>query len=70
MIPVRELQRWLDTLEPGDGVSIDEGGLALVSDGDPEAYLEVGGEPSLCSCGRPEEECLIFDGGTRHGDRT
>lgn len=70
MISVRELQRWLDTLEPNDSVSIDDGGLALVSNGDPEAYLEIGGESSLCECGRLEEECLIFEGGTKHGDRT
>jgi len=70
MMSVKEVKRWLNTLEDDDDVAIDDGGLALVCCQDPDAYLEVGGEPSLCECGRLEEECLIFEGGTKHGDRT
>ena len=44
MISVTELKRWLETLENDDSVYVDEGGLTLCSEGDPEAYLEVGGE--------------------------
>jgi hypothetical protein len=69
MITVKELKRWLDTLEDDDSVSIDEGGISLLSDQQPDAYLEVGGEPSKCSCGRIEDECLFFEGGP-HRDRT
>jgi len=43
MISKSELQRWLDTLPADVGISVDEGGLTLLSeDGD---YIEVGGEP-------------------------
>lgn len=50
MISVKELQRWLNTLPPGDSVAVDEGGLALVqicelSGEVGDAYLEVGGVP-------------------------
>lgn len=45
MITVTELKRWLNTLPAGDSVAVDEGGLTLVSEKDPNAYLEVGGVP-------------------------
>jgi hypothetical protein len=48
MIAVKELKSWLKTLEPDDSVGIDERGLSLFSAGDPEAYLEVGGDPEEC----------------------
>lgn len=45
-IPVKELKRWIDTLDPSSDVAIDEGGLTLVGIGiGQDAYLEVGGEP-------------------------
>jgi hypothetical protein len=45
MITVTELKRWLNTLPKGDSVAVDEGGLTLVSEKCPDAYLEVGGVP-------------------------
>lgn len=43
MISADELIAWLRTLPPDSSVSIDEGGLTLVCDKDPDAYLELGG---------------------------
>lgn len=49
MIDIDTVQRWLDTLQKGSSVAIDDGGLTLVeidkSGKKTEAYLEVGGEP-------------------------
>jgi hypothetical protein len=45
MITVTELKRWLNTLPAGDSVAVDEGGLTLVSEKCPDAYIEVGGVP-------------------------
>jgi len=46
---VKELQRWLSTLESGSSVGVDEGGLTLAEIDDngkrTEAYLELGGIP-------------------------
>ncbi len=43
MIAKSELQRWLDKLPADSGISIDSGGLCLLSQcGE---YIEVGGEP-------------------------
>lgn len=44
MIAVKELQRWLATLQDGAMVFVDEGGICLVADSD-DAYIEVGGFP-------------------------
>lgn len=41
MIDKEELERWLSTLPPGTGVSVDDGGLTLVTEDG--AWLEVGG---------------------------
>lgn len=51
MLATKELIRWLKTLAPESSVWIDEGGLTLRTDSDPEAYYEVGGEPD-----EPEED--------------
>ena len=45
MIAVKELERWLKTLEKDDFVFIDDGGLTVCSLGDRNAYIEVGGDP-------------------------
>jgi hypothetical protein len=45
MIAVKELERWLKTLEKDDFVFVDDGGLTICSLGDRDAYIEVGGEP-------------------------
>jgi hypothetical protein len=45
MIATKRLIEWLDTLPEGSGVSIDDGGLTLVCNDVPGAYLEVGGVP-------------------------
>jgi hypothetical protein len=43
---IQELRTWLDTLEAGAQVAIDEGGLSLVQVGtEGDVYIEVGGEP-------------------------
>lgn len=45
MITRKELINWLESLEPGACVAIDEGGLTL-REVDGDAYIEIGGEPS------------------------
>lgn len=45
MIGRKRLIEWLETLPEDCGISIDDGGLNLVCDADPDAYLEVGGIP-------------------------
>ena len=49
MMTVPEIREWVDTLEAGSAVAIDDGGLCLVElDADGKktgAYLEIGGEP-------------------------
>ena len=42
---VDEIRRWLDTLDDGDVVGIDDGGLCLTVVGDEESYIEIGGIP-------------------------
>ena len=42
---VKELIRWLQTLDKDDVVYIDEGGLTLRSMMESDVYNEVGGEP-------------------------
>lgn len=42
---VSEIVEWLKTLHPDDEVGIDDGGLALRSMNEPDAYLEIGGMP-------------------------
>jgi hypothetical protein len=42
---------WLETLPENCGISIDDGGLTLVCDADPDAYLEVGGIPEYVDLG-------------------
>lgn len=42
MMPKEELERWLGTLQPGQRVGVDEGGLTLMAVGK-DACLEVGG---------------------------
>ena len=44
-ITVSALSNWLRSLGDDDSVHIDEGGLRLVSDDEPEAYTEIGGKP-------------------------
>ena len=41
---VKDVIKWLKTLSTDDTVYIDEDGLTLMSENDPDAYLEVGGE--------------------------
>lgn len=62
MIHIQELKRWLNTLPPEAGISIDDGGLTLVCDEDPDAYLEVGGIPEI----EEEDEFHAPPGSTRH----
>ncbi len=45
MMRVYELREWLQSLDYRDNVAIDEGGLSLVLVGEPEVYIEIGGEP-------------------------
>lgn len=45
MMDRETIQEWLESLEPGTPVAIDEGGLSLIVAGNPRVYLEVGGEP-------------------------
>jgi len=46
MMRAREVQEWLESLNPDDPVAIDDGGLKLVVIGrEDEAYLEIGGIP-------------------------
>ena len=41
----QEISAWLGTLPAGAQVGVDDGGLCLRVDCDPEAYLEIGGMP-------------------------
>jgi hypothetical protein len=45
MMPVKEIRKWLDRLKPSDMVGVDDGGLALRVESDPEEYIELGGMP-------------------------
>jgi hypothetical protein len=45
MMAKQEIGAWLDTLPAGALVGVDDGGLCLRVDCDPEAYLEIGGMP-------------------------
>ena len=54
MMSVREVKRWLDTLDPDECVGVDEGGLTLVNETG-KAYLEVGGLPD------PDDDPMDFD---------
>jgi hypothetical protein len=45
MIDKKRLMEWLETLPEDSAISIDDGGLELVCDLEPDAYLEVGGVP-------------------------
>ncbi len=49
MIAVRELRDWLNSLDPGDVIGVDDGGLTLCVVGT-SAYIEVGGLPEPESC--------------------
>lgn len=42
---VREIKEWLDGLEDGRLVGVDDGGLCLEVVGNPETYCEIGGIP-------------------------
>jgi len=45
---VRELKRWINTLDEDNAVAVDDGGLTLVEldeNGETGAYHEVGGIP-------------------------
>ena len=42
---VEEIKRWLDTLEAGQQVGVDDGGLCLRVVDDPGPYYEIGGMP-------------------------
>lgn len=43
--PVKDIIRWLKTLPEDSCVGIDEEGLTLLCDEDPDAYYEIGGMP-------------------------
>ena len=43
--PVKDIIRWLKTLDAKDAVGVDEDGLTLRSVDDPDAYFEIGGLP-------------------------
>lgn len=45
MISTKDLIRWLKTLPENSEVGIDEGGIWILCDEDPDAYYEVGGMP-------------------------
>lgn len=45
MMPKREVQEWLDSLPDDAEISIDDGGLCLVTDAESSSYLEIGGLP-------------------------
>ena len=45
MIDKKRLMEWLETLPEDSGISINDGGMELVCDLEPTAYLEVGGVP-------------------------
>jgi type II secretory pathway component PulM len=44
-MPIKEILRWLNTLDPEQEVSVDDGGLTLVVTDYPDEYLEIGGIP-------------------------
>jgi hypothetical protein len=44
-IKVKQLRKWLGTLDDNELVCVDDGGLILESVRKPEIYIEVGGEP-------------------------
>ena len=44
-ISKQQLQDWVDSLNEGDDIAVDDDGLALVVVGEEYTYLEVGGIP-------------------------
>lgn len=47
---IKEVKRWLETLDPENEIAVDDGGLCLVElNGEEEtgAYYEIGGVPLL-----------------------
>ena len=42
-ISVEELKQWINTLPNEVNIGVDEGGLVLRVEGDPNPYLEIGG---------------------------
>lgn len=42
---VKEIKDWLESLDNGDFVGINDGGLCLEAVGDRNIYLEIGGIP-------------------------
>jgi hypothetical protein len=55
---------WLDTLADDDAVFIDDGGLTLRSEKEPDAYLEIGGQSLPC-----DPDCTCPDCITAHAAR-
>lgn len=55
MIETKELIRWLKTLPADSGVSVVDG-LVLACNADPDAYIEVGGEPDTADNDEAEKE--------------
>lgn len=43
--PVKDLIAWLQALPENSSVGIDDGGLTLLCDENPDAYYEIGGMP-------------------------
>jgi len=46
MMGKEQIIEWLNTLPEAACVGVDDGGLCLRTDADPEAYLEIGGMPA------------------------
>lgn len=49
MTSIKDLKAWIETLDPGNSVAVDDGGLAVVeltpTGIETGAYLEIGGVP-------------------------
>lgn len=60
MIPVTELIAWLQTLPADSQVGVDDGGLTLLCDRNPDTWFEVGGMV-IPLTERPELSALLAE---------
>lgn len=58
---VKDVIDWLRTLPADDAIYIDEGGLNLMSEMDPDAYLEVGGQALEDEEDEDEDDSIFED---------
>lgn len=53
---VKDVRDWLDQFQPEESIAINDDGMALVDEDNPETYLEVGGIRIVFDCGGCEAQ--------------